>query len=100
MTYGIEAFDSFEGKWKKKSPYSITKHSFGSKAEANKEMSAYNNFRICFDHGIGKSSENKGMDEVKLSAAILERGNSIKEPPERGQMFYRKRIAPLVERFY
>jgi len=43
MAYGVESFDSFEGKWKKKSPYSVTKHSFSSKIEAEKEMIAYQN---------------------------------------------------------
>jgi len=37
--YGIEAFEPFEGKWKKKhSAYPITKKSFGTESEAKTAM--------------------------------------------------------------
>ena len=43
MSYNIEAFDVFEGKWKTKTPYSVTKNSFKSRSEAEKELKLFNN---------------------------------------------------------
>jgi len=43
MKYGIEIFESFEQQWKTKTNFAITKNTYKTKLEAEKEMNKFEN---------------------------------------------------------